>query len=243
MQEFTASTFGVRFAEIYDQGPERADTPAMVTFLERLAAGGPTLELAVGTGRVALPLARRGVPVTGLEISPEMVAKLRAKPGGDLLPITMGDMAAVPVAGTFRLIYLVFNTLFNLVTQADQVRCFQNVATHLTADGMFVVEAFVPDPARYRDGQEVRTASVAGDDVWLDVTRHDALAQRLDISHVCLSAAGVRLYPVVLRYAWPSELDLMAQLAGLRLKERWGGWEREPFTATSRTHVSVYGRS
>jgi SAM-dependent methyltransferase len=242
MEHFTATTFGERFAEIYDQGPERADTLATVAFLEQLAGGGPALELAIGTGRVALPLAARGVHVGGVEISPEMLAKMRAKPGGDQIAVTLGDFADVPVQGTYRLVFVVFNTLFNLVTQEHQVRCFQNVAAHLTEDGVFVVEAFVPDPTHFRDGQYVDAEAVGVDEVWLDVCRHDAMAQRLDEVHVSLSAQGVRLYPVVVRYAWPSELDLMARIAGLRLKERWAGWAREPFTSASNTHVSVYGR-
>jgi SAM-dependent methyltransferase len=242
MENFTATTFGERFAEIYDQGPERADTLATVALLEQLAGGGPALELAIGTGRVGLPLAARGVHVDGVEISPEMVAKLRAKPGGDQISVTMGNFADVPVQGAYRLVFVVYNTLFNLTTQDDQVRCFQNVAAHLTADGAFVVEAFVPDPTHFRDGQYVDAEAVGVDEVWLDVCRHDAKAQRLDEVHVSLSASGVRLYPVVTRYAWPSELDLMARIAGLRLKERWAGWQREPFTSASGTHVSVYGR-
>jgi SAM-dependent methyltransferase len=242
MENFTARTFGERFAEIYDQGPQREDTLATVEFLAQLADGGPALELAIGTGRVALPLAARGVHVDGVDISPEMVAKLRAKPGGDRISVTLGDFTEVPVQGTYRLIFVVFNTLFNLVTQHDQVRCFQNVAAHLTDDGVFVVEAFVPDPAHFRDGQYVDAESVGVDEVWLDVCRYDRAAQRLDEVHVSLSIQGIRLYPVVVRYAWPSELDLMARIAGLRLKERWAGWEREPFTSTSSSHVSVYRR-
>ncbi len=242
MEHFTSRTFGERFAEMYDRLTERADTPATVAFLDQLAGGGRALELAVGTGRIALPLAARGVHVDGVEISSEMVAKLRAKPGGDTIAVTMGDFADMPVSGTYRLVYVVFNTLFNLVTQDDQVRCFQNVAAHLADDGSFVVEAFVPDPTHFRDGQYVDAEAVGVDEVWLDVCRHDAATQRLDEVHVSLSAQGVRLYPVVTRYAWPSEIDLMARIAGLRLKERWSGWEREPFTSASLTHVSVYRR-
>ncbi|MDX6550017.1 MAG: hypothetical protein QOJ31_701 [Gaiellales bacterium] len=235
-------SFGKDAAAIYDDVP-RGDEPETVAFLERLAGGGPALELAVGTGRIALPLAARGVQVDGIDISTAMVAKLREKPGGDQIAVTIGDFADVPVAGSYRLIYVVFNTLFNLLTQDEQVRCFENVAAHLSGDGSFVVEAFVPTfLTRLRDDQYVDAEAIAVDQVWLDVGRHDAVTQRLDESHVSLTSEGVRLYPIVTRYAWPSELDLMARIAGLRLHDRWAGWNREPFTAASGRHISVYGR-
>ncbi len=221
---------------------ERGDEAAAVAFLERLAGGGPALELAIGTGRIALPLATRGVRVDGVDFSPAMVERLRQKPGGDRLAVTLGDFADVPVSGSYRLIYIVFNTLFNLLTQDEQVRCFGNVATHLTAEGVFVVEAFVPAFLyRLRNNQYVDAEAIGVDKVRLDVGRHDPVAQTLDESHVTLTARGVRVAPIVTRYAWPSELDLMARLAGLRLKERWGGWSGEPFSAESERHVSVYG--
>lgn len=229
-------------ADIYDAEP-RGDELSTVALLGELARGGPALELAVGTGRIALPLAAQGIRVDGVDLSPEMVAKLRAKPGGEHLSITMGDFADVPVEGTYRLIFIVFNTLFNLLTQEDQVRCFANVANHLTEDGLFVVEAFVPTYlARLRDDQYVDAEQVRVDKVVFDVGRHDPVTQLLDESHVVISPEGVRLFPIVTRYAWPSELDLMARIAGLRLRHRWGGWQKEPFTSTSRNHVSVYGR-
>ena len=237
------ASFGEEVAELYDDLSPREDTPATVAFLEHLAAGGPVLELAIGTGRVALPLAARGVHVDGIDLSPAMVAKLRGKPGGEQIAVTIGDFADVPVPGAYRLIFVVFNTLFNLLTQEDQVRCFQNVSAHLTEGGSFVVEAFVPSFLhRLRDEQYVHTEAIRVGEVRLDVGRHDPVAQRLEESHVVLTRHGVRLYPIVTRYAWPSELDLMARLAGLHLKERWAGWNREPFNATSTMHVSVYGR-
>ena len=199
------------------------------------------LELAIGTGRIALPLAARGVRVDGIDLSTAMVDRLRAKPGGDELHVTIGDFADVAVEGRYRLVYVVFNTLFNLLTQDDQVRCFVNVAAHLTDDGAFVVEAAVPGPLfRLRDDQYVDAEAIDVDEVRLDVGRHDPVDQLLDESHVSLTASGVRLAPIVTRYAWPSELDLMARIAGLRLAERWGGWLGEPFTARSARHVSVY---
>jgi hypothetical protein len=235
-------SFGEDVAARYDDAP-RGDEDAAVAFLARLAGGGPALELAIGTGRIALPLAARGVAVHGIDLSPHMVARLKSKPGGDRIPVTMGDFAAVPVEGSFRLVYVVFNTIFNLLTQDDQVRCFQNVATHLSDDGAFVVEAFTPAYLhRLRDEQYVDAEAIRTDEVKLDVGRHDPVQQILYESHVSLSAQGVRVSPIVCRYAWPSELDLMARLAGLRLKERWAYWDRAPFVAASRMHVSVYGR-
>lgn len=236
------TSFGEDTAEIYDD-TARGDESETVEFLEKLAGGGPALELAIGTGRVALPLAARGVRVDGIDLSAAMVAKLRAKPGGDQISVTVGDFADVPVPGTYPLIYLVYNTLFNLLTQEDQIRCFDNVARHLTDDGRFVVEAFVPTFLyRLRDDQYVDAQAIGVAEVWLDVGRHDPVTQRLDETHVALTREGVRLYPIVTRYAWPSELDLMARIAGLRLLERWAGWSGEPLDANSARHISVYGR-
>jgi SAM-dependent methyltransferase len=234
------TSFGADSAEVYDD-TSRGDEEAAVAFLDRLARGGPVLELAVGTGRIALPLAARGLRVDGIDLSEAMVARLRAKPGGDAIAVTIGDFADVPVEGTYPLVYLVYNTLFNLLTQDDQVRCFTNVAAHLADGGAFVVEAFTPSWLyRLRDDQYVDAEAIGVARVTLDVGRHDPVAQRLDESHVVLAPDGVRLFPIVCRYAWPSELDLMARIAGLRLAERWGGWSGEPFTGSSALHVSVY---
>lgn len=234
-------SFGKEVAETYDD-TLRGDEASAVALLEQLAGGGPALELAIGTGRIALPLAATGIRVDGVDISPAMVAQLRSKPGGDRIDITMGDFAEVPVSGAYRLIFVVFNTLFNLLTQDDQVRCFQNVAAHLTDDGSFVVEALHPGFFyRLRDDQYVDAESIEVDNVRLDVLRHDRATQTIDESHISLSREGVQLFPVSQRYAWPAELDLMARITGLRLKERWGGWDRRPFTARSSNVVSVYG--
>ena len=241
MENYEPAMFGEHFAEIYDDS-RRGDELATVAFLERLARGGAALELAIGTGRIALPLAACGIRVDGIDLSEAMVAKLRTKPGGDELSVTIGDFADVPVEGNYCLIYVVYNTLFNLLTQDDQVRCFENVAAHLTDDGSFVVEAGVPnDFYRLRNNQHVDAEAIGVDEVRLDVAQHDPVAQMLEESHVTLSRDGIRLNPIVQRYAWPSELDLMARIAGLRLKERWDGWRRQPFTST-RNCVSVYGR-
>jgi SAM-dependent methyltransferase len=236
-------SFGDDVAENYDELAQRGDEMATVAFLEQLARGGPALELAIGTGRIALPLAARGIRVDGIDFSPAMVAKLRAKPGGAQIAVTLGSFADVAVTGTYRLIYVVFNTLFNLLTQDEQVRCFDNVAAHLTEDGVFVIEGGVPTEfCRLRNNQYVDAEAIGVGNVRLDVARYDPVKQLLEETHVSLSSTGIRLWPVVTRYAWPAELDLMARIAGLRLKERWAGWNREPFISTSSNCVSVYGR-
>lgn len=236
-----AHSFDEAVAAIYDDEP-RGDEADAVSFLTGVVGDGSALELAIGTGRIALPLAARGVLVDGIDISAAMVARLRAKPGGEAISVTIGDFADVAVTGSYRLVYVVFNTLFNLLTQDAQVRCFENVAAHLTDDGSFVIEAFVPAFLyRLRNDQYVDAEAISVDEVRLDVGRHDPVRQMLDESHVSLSQRGVTVSPIVCRYAWPAELDLMARIAGLRLKDRWGGWNREPFTAASDMHVSEYG--
>jgi SAM-dependent methyltransferase len=242
VSSYGPSTYGDRIAEIYDDAYPDLPTDETVSMLAELAGSGPVLELAIGTGRVALPLAARGVEVHGIDASEAMVEKLRAKPGGDRLQVTFGDMADVPVEGRFTLVYLIFNTFFGLLTQDDQLRCFTNVGEHLTNDGVFVLDAFFPDLGRFDRGQRVSTTKVETDEVWFNVDRHDAVAQRVDSVHVVLTERGAKLYPVQIRYAFPSELDLMARLAGLRLRERFGGWSREPFTDRSDRHVSIYER-
>jgi SAM-dependent methyltransferase len=233
-----ASSFGPEAAARYDDQP-RGDETEAVDFLAELAGAGPALEFAIGTGRIGLPLAARGVRVDGIELSRDMVEQLRSKPGGDALDVTLGDMSTVTVPGRYSVVYLVFNTIFNLLTQDDQVRCFENAARHLTDDGAFVVEAAVPE-AWTADYDYVRPEIVGKDAVILDVCRYDRATQLLEENHVELSVAGIRLGPIVCRLCSPSELDLMARLAGLRLAGRWGGWEREPYTAASDRHISVY---
>jgi SAM-dependent methyltransferase len=243
MQDFDPFTsFGPEVAARYDAAL-RGDEAETVELLARLAAGRPALELAIGTGRIAIPLAATGVHIDGIEQSSAMVDVLRSKPGGSDIRVTLGDMAEVAVDGKYGLVYLVFNTLFNLITQDDQVRCFENVARHLTNDGVFLVEAGVPDPFYgLRSDQYVDAESIGVDQVQLDVGRFDRVTQTLDESHVTIGSSGIRTTPIVTRYSWPSEIDLMARIAGLRLVSRWGGWQSEPFTATSARHVSVYGR-
>lgn len=227
-----------------DSGNLSGDESATVAFLEELARGGPALELAIGTGRIGLPLAARGIRVDGIDNSPAMVEKLRAKPGGDEISVTIGDFGDVEVTGAYRLIFLVANTLGNLLTQENQVRCFENVAAHLTDDGVFVVEHYTTAWLyQLQNDQYVQCEAVDVGYVALDTARHDPVKQTLEESHVILTRDRVRLYPIVTRYVWPSEMDLMARIAGLRLKERWGGWNREPFTSNPRGNcISVYGR-
>ncbi|MYD93530.1 MAG: class I SAM-dependent methyltransferase [Chloroflexi bacterium] len=243
MDEYTAATYGDRLAGVYDSFYGSVDVELRMDVLEELAAGGRALELGIGTGSFALPLAARGVEVHGIDVSEAMVEQLRAKEGGESVPVTVGDFAGVEVEGTFSLVYVINNTLFMLTEQEAQVRCFENVAAHLDESGVFLVDAFVPDVTRFDRGQEVRARLPDLETVRLDVSTHDPMKQLVDFRHVLLSEAGVRVYPARLRYAWPSELDLMARLAGLRLRERWGDWDRSAFTAKSEGHVSVYERA
>ncbi len=239
MHDYSKNTYGAEWADDYDEIFSSV-APGMVDRLFELSGKGPVLELAIGTGRVALPLISRGIEVRGIDISTEMVERMRQKPGGAEIEVTMGDFAEVDVEGKFSLIYLIFNTIFGLLSQRDQVRCFANVARHLLAGGRFVIEAFVPDLARFDRGQRVQANKVERDRVILDMSQHDLAKQLVTAQWVELSPSGIKLRPVVVRYAWPSELDLMGELAGLELEDRWGGWEREPFTNDSSRHVSVY---
>jgi len=241
MQHYDATTYGDTIAHIYDDWYESYD-PAAIDTLAELAGNGPALELGIGTGRIALPLQDKGVMVHGIEASEKMVAQLQAKPGGYRIPVTIGNFAEVPVQGDYPLIYVVFNTFFALLTQEEQVQCFRNVAAHLTPDGAFVTETFMPDMTRFQRSQNI--SLVAMDDGYLriDVTEHDPVLQHIYSQHVAWTESGARFYPVRLRYAWPSELDLMAQLAGLTLAERWGDWDKSPFTKDSGKLISVFRR-
>ena len=232
-----------RMAEVYDEWfGVPSDTEDTVNFLTDLGGPGPVLELGIGTGRVALPLAQRGYEVHGIDASEAMVEKLRGKSGGEGIPVTIGDFAELDIEGEFSLVYVVFNTFFALLSQEDQLRCFSSVARRLREGGVFVIEAFVPDMTRWDRDQRMEARHVESDSVVLDAASHDPVEQRVASNHLVISQAGVKMYPVRLRYAWPSELDLMARVAKLRLRERWGGWRREPFSASSVKHVSVYER-
>ena len=235
-------SFGDETAAVYDDSL-RGDEAETVACLEKLARGGPVPMASSSTGRIGLPLAARGLRVDGIEQSAAMIARLRAKPGGDAIAITQGNMADVQASGSYRLIFVVFNTLYNLLTQAGQVRCFENAARHLTDDGVFLVEAALPDSLyRLRDYQYVDAEAIDVGQVRLDVGRYDPVTQLLDESHVSLSSRGIQVYPIVTRYIWPSEMDLMARIAGLRRQTRWAGWNGELFDARSTRHVCVYGR-
>lgn len=247
MDNPNAATYGDRFAGIYDEVHAHLSTPEvvapMVDVLADLAGEGRALELGIGTGRIALPLARRGVEVHGLDASEAMVAKMREKPGGADIPVTIGDFEQLEVEGRYSLIYVVFNTLFALPSQEAQVNCFRSVAEHLTDDGAFLIEAFVPDMTRFDRDQRVSTGIVEHDLVSIDLDRHDPTTQTVTSSHIYITPEGVQMYPVDIRYAWPSELDLMAQLGGMRLRSCWADWRRNPFTAASTGHVSIYERA
>ena len=233
--------FGRLWAATYD-GPGNPDPAPAVDFLAPLADGGPVLELAVGTGRVALPLAPRGLAVEGVEASPEMVAHLRAKSGGADMPVTVGDMADVPVDGPYRLVFLVFNTLFNLVSEERQAACFRNVARVLAPGGAFVIETFVPDPADFDRDEQVQVREVTEGSATIRMHRYDRAAQTFVRQTVTFDAHGVHLKPFAMRYAWPEQIDELAERAGLRLTERYADWDRSPFDADSRSHISVYRR-
>ena len=242
MAEYDEATYGDRLADLYDELPHVKQQPTddAVALLAELVGKGPVLELAIGTGRIALPLVRRGIEVHGIDASSRMVAKLRAKPGGDGIPVTMGNFADVAVSGTYPLIFVVFNTFFALLSQDEQIRCLRNVRPRLAPSGLFLLEVFFPNVDLLAARQKIGIPKVDVDEVLLDATRFDLVTQRATGQHIFLSNEGIRMYPVQIRYAWPSEIDLMAQLAGLRLRDRWGGWQREPFTEGSRKHISVY---
>jgi SAM-dependent methyltransferase len=234
--------FGERVAERYDESEGDMFEPAVVEqtveLLAELARGGSALELGIGTGRIALPLARRGVPVHGIDLSEAMVARLRAKPGGEDVPVAIGDFATTTVDGTFSLAYLVFNTIENLTTQAAQVACFRNVAAQLEPGGCFVVEVGVPQLQRLPPGETARVFHVSETRWGLDEL--DVATQALTSHHFEIVDGRLERLSIPFRYVWPAELDLMAQLAGMSLRERWSGWKREPFTSESRKHVSVW---
>jgi SAM-dependent methyltransferase len=236
--------FGEEVAARYDEEGGMFD-PAVVTpvvdVLAELAGDGRALELAVGTGRIALPLAARGVPVAGIDDSEAMVARLRAKDGGEAIELAIGDFATTRIPGEFSVVFLVFNTIFNLVTQDAQVACFENAAAHLEPGGHFVIETGVPELQRLPPGQTIIPFRAAPDGISFDV--YDVVTQRFSSQHFVFENGRVRAFPVEFRYAWPAELDLMARIAGLELHDRWGGWRREPFTALSSSHVSVYTKT
>ncbi|WP_020524258.1 class I SAM-dependent DNA methyltransferase [Catelliglobosispora koreensis] len=234
--------FGKGVAETYDDPDSemfQAEViDSTVDVLVDLARGGRALELGIGTGRIALPLAGRGVEVHGIDMSRAMVDQLRAKPGGDAIGVTIGDFATATVDGTFSLAYLVFNTLMNLTTQEAQVACFRNVAAHLEPGGLFVVEVMVPELRRLPAGQRA-VPYRTGPERWA-FDLYDVATQTMSSNYISVADGRVSVWSIPFRYVWPAELDLMAQIAGLSLVERWDGWTREPFTNESAQHVSVW---
>jgi SAM-dependent methyltransferase len=234
--------FGERAAARYDESTAEMSGAGVVEpavdLLAELAGGGRALELGIGTGRIALPLAGRGVQVHGIDMSRAMVARLRAKPGGDVLGVTIGDFATTTAGGSFSVVYLVFNTIMNLTTQEAQVACFRNAAAHLEPGGCFVIEVGVPELRKLPPGQSVVPFHVGPERWAFDI--YDTATQAMSSNYVQVSGDQGEYRSIPFRYVWPAELDLMAQLAGMRLRERWAGWTREPFTSDSGQHVSIW---
>jgi SAM-dependent methyltransferase len=244
--EYSGSTYGDRIADVYDARYAESfaeDTGQAIAFLKELASGRHVLELGVGTGRVAIPLAESGLEVHGIDASEAMLDKMRAKPGGDRVRTTVGSFADFSLPTKFGVIYVVFDTFFGLLTQEEQVSCFRAVARHLEEDGVFVMQAFVPDVTRFDvHNQRVSVESVGVDEVTIEASTHDPFAQRTDSAYVAIREGHVQTYPVRIRYAYPSELDLMARLAGLTLRERWANWDRQVYPSHSWTHISSWER-
>ena len=240
-----AGFFGEHDAELYDRSTgEEFDAgviEATVDFLAGLAGDGRALELGVGTGRIALPLAGRGIAVHGIDLSQPMVDQLRAKRGGDAIQITIGDFSTVRVDGSFSLAYLVYNTIENLTTQDAQVQCFQNAAAHLEPGGCFVIEVGIPQLQRLPPGETVRPFLVTPERLGFD--EYDIANQGLVSYHYWLGDSALGQFSQPFRYVWPAELDLMARLAGMTLRERWSSWSRAPFTSDSTEHISVWQKA
>lgn len=242
MSEYDPTVYGAAVADVYDElyGDDFLDTEGAVRRLGELAGAGAILELGIGTGRLALPLSAGGRRVHGIDASAAMLDRLRGKPGGSSISVTEGDFSEFSLSDRFSVAVLAFNTVFALPDQDAQVRCFERVAAHLHPAGCFVVEAFVPNPARFQESQSIRLRAMTDGRVALDVARIDSATQFMYTTQVHLRDGGVRLHAANHRYAWPAELDLMARLAGLGLEDRWEDWRGTPFTGTSPSHVSVY---
>ena len=239
--DYFGERVAARFDERYGYLAAAEVVDPIISFLAEFAKNGTALELGIGTGRIALPLAQRGVRVHGIDLSEAMVARLRTKPGAEQIGVTIGDLATTSVEGTFSVAYLVANTIMNLTTQDEQVACFQNVAAHLEPGGCFVLEVLVPGLQRLAPGETFRPFDVSPTHLGFD--EYDAARQGLVSHHYWIEDGTVDVVSIPFRYVWPSELDLMARLAGMTLRERWSGWKREPFTSESAKHVSVWERS
>ena len=237
-EDHFGESVAARFDERYAHQADPAVVGPIVDLVVELAAGGAALELGIGTGRVALPLAARGVPVHGIELSEAMLARLRAKPGAERIGVTVGDFATATVEGTFTVAYVVANTIMNLTTQDEQVACFENVSAHLEPGGCFVIEVLVPRLRRLPPGERFQPFAVSPTHLGFD--EYDVARQGLISHHYWIEEGGIEVLSPPFRYVWPAELDLMARLAGMSLRERWAGWAREPFTSESEKHVSVW---
>jgi SAM-dependent methyltransferase len=241
MEGYGASTYGDRIADVYDLWyGEGLNPDTAVGLLAGLAQGGRALELGIGTGRVAIPLSRAGVEVMGIDASEAMVTQLRGKPGAEEIEVVLGDFVDVAVDGLFSLIYVPFTTFFGLGTRDRQLQCLHNVAQHLDPVGHFVLDAFVPDFSRRDNDQWTETLPGGVDYVLIDSMRHDPVTQTIEGHHMLIKESGIRLFPLHLRYCWPSELDAMAETAGLHLVERYGDYDQQPFDSFSTRHVSIY---
>jgi hypothetical protein len=241
LENFGPATFGALNASDYDETQDPGTTQQTVDFIHDVMGGkGYALELAIGTGRVAIPLAARGITVSGIEASPDMLAKMWEKPDSNAIHAVVGDMADVNIDGEFDHAFLIFNTLFNLLSQEAQVRCFQNVALKLPVGGTFIVEAFVPNLDDFVKHQRVSTKRLDMSHVWLEAATHDPVRQMFEFQRIRITEEGMKMVPLPMRYAYPPELDLMAQLAGMRLRDRYGSWTKTPFDKDSGMHVSVY---
>lgn len=242
-QPYEPSTYGDRIADYYDDWVAHAlpqDLDQTVDVLRDMAGAGPILELGIGTGRIALPLAESGIEVHGIDASERMVVELRKKPGGAEIPVRIGDFSSFDLGEHFSLVFVVFNTFFALLTEEAQKSCFRSVAAHLRNGGRFLLEVFVPDLSRFDRGQRVSVRRVETDLVQIDAALLDEERQQINSQHIVITDSGTRLLPVQLRFAWPEQLDQMAAEAGLVLENRWSSWNREPFSETSEFHISVY---
>ena len=242
MKDFDpATSFGPDVAAHYDDA-KRGDEEDAAAFLAEFAKDGSALEFAIGTGRIALPLAAKGIRVDGIELSPDMVEQLRAKSEGQKINVIIGDMSTARTGRQYPLVYLVYNTIFNLLTVDDQIHCFENAARHLLKDGVFVVETALPHAWISPDKPDYVHAEYVGKEtVGLDVARYDPVTQLLEENHIQFTAQGISMSPIVCRLITPGEMDLMARIAGLRLIHRFANWQRSPFDINSKMHVSVYG--
>lgn len=241
MGEFEASSYGNRISDVYDEMYPSIE-PDSINLLAELAGDGPALELGIGTGRVALPLRALGLELNGIEASKNMLDVLKRKAKPDFIYVTHGNFSSFELGQKYSLIFVVFNTIFALTTQEEQLSCFASVGRHLKPEGHFLVEAFVPDLARFVGNQTIRVVDISLGQLQLDASRHDPATQTIISQHILIDEEGTRLYPVKLRYIWPSELDLMAKSAGLELANRWGSWQKKIFDSTSHKHISVYHR-